>query len=480
MKALAIMGRRSYGVLVATGILSALLGFAAIELASIDPQILITLAYMLVMIGVLLYFRKFPIGPLALLALTYPPYVEHELALKAVSAVRRAGAVGIRDAITRPILSFIDVYMLLILLIVLSTRWSLPKRGAKYLALAGALVISVAASSIANWIVADQQLSLAIAAGFSAYMKIPIICIAVFYSIRQSSDLNRLCQFFLVGAPVFLLQSTYITVLKQGGITIGRTQATGLLAGPGGTGAFVLLILPFLGSILFLENRNYTKTMALMMLCASVAYMLMTYTRSVYLGFAIALIIIFAGMRVDRKTRAKMFVLLLLLIFIVFLLFDNASDFIARKFVAILAEDSESSINLAARLVYWSQALELLRCNPLLGVGPNSWGLLTEVGGSNVHNGYLEVALGIGLVGVVFFAVLVVMGLSSGIKTLKFAKVGTSGHRISLVITGVVGGYMATQLFSSSVMSQRIVIILWTLLSLNIVIGHKMLLDSTT
>lgn len=434
-----------------------------------NMSLIITILYCVTMIVLSIWIKK-PILLAIVFFLTYPPFIEYELAMKTIVAYRREGITGIRDNITFPIMSFIDIYLYYLLAYSKNYKkyLSLPKKGNVIPIVL--LIMLILLVSIINITFSDNyEIKLAILSGVNGYIKIIITYNLVKVSVVDKNDIRKILLAIVIATPVFLLESAYVTYVKYGYLSIGKTQFSGLLAGPGATGAFLVIIIPILICSIIIEKRRRSRFLIICIFIMSLVYSLLTYTRSVYLGLIISIIYIFYYFNKIQTLKKYIKVIALCTILFIIIFITYSGEFIIKKFISTFTENPLSDINLSARVFYWNYGLELIKKNILLGNGPNTWGLKTITGGTNLHNGYLQILYEIGLLGFILYFAIIFIQLKKINKTIKLYYKNNFDKDLFLISTCIkasIVGYLFTQLFSSSITSTRSVFLLWLIIFL--------------
>ncbi|MEL6308261.1 MAG: O-antigen ligase family protein, partial [Chloroflexota bacterium] len=183
----------------------------------------------------------------------------------------------------------------------------------------------------------------------------------------------------------------------------------GLLPHPNMLGG--LLSLGVLASVPFVMRDGWQKWFGLVVGMANFWFLLLTFSRGGWLGFAIgALVGIFFIMREKHWLRR------LAPLFVGMLIVGSVFVFLYAPFLQSrvgIGEQNTELRSIADRVVYNNIALEAIRQYPLTGVGAGNYPWFSAVylvqntdydlNGNNVHNIYLGITAELGFVGMVFF-----------------------------------------------------------------------------
>jgi O-antigen ligase len=190
-------------------------------------------------------------------------------------------------------------------------------------------------------------------------------------------------------------------------------------------GAFLALILPV--SIVFFvmySSPNLPKWLTAATAFLSLTALLFTYTRAAWLGGAVSLLI-FLFFLVRRKLFLKKFVVIILLVILAGLVVTAPSYYqkysFRERIVSIFRMGGES---IAGRLLTWQAAVHMVADRPVLGSGPDTFGLLfpkyrpsswfkirqAELT-NKAHNNILQVATTTGILGLLAYLWLILVVL---------------------------------------------------------------------
>jgi len=428
-----------------------------------------TLVFSLVVVSCLLLAPGWRISLLVFYVLAAPPFVDYELAWKAVTAFRAEGAAGLRPDITQPIVCLIDVALLVAFAqsVVTSRGFSRRMRRSDLPVLL--FLFLMAGFGIMSYLrVLDSGSTpqrMAALAGSTVYVRIGLGILATLVAAQDKKHMSKLMLGTGLGAWFLLAQSLYISIYKAGSLSsVLVSQLTGVVPGPGAIGSLMLLIgLPLLAQTMLASSRRqkrfqdyfYGLTAGGVFL-----YALLTYVRSVYVGALTALLSY--TLLMFRARRRSVVKLAMLVLMIGGLVLVSAPHFYRMKFTSILSADAAAEVNLGTRLHYWKWALDTVWENPLLGKGASSWGLV-HPGSTSTHNFFLQLIAEMGLPFFLSYCLLLTTVMRQGFATARSFRKGNLTVDDLTILSGFMSGIigvLATQAFTTTLASHRIAIIL--------------------
>lgn len=172
--------------------------------------------------------------------------------------------------------------------------------------------------------------------------------------------------------------------------------------------AIVLLITASASLIMYVKSK---KWMDLVHFVIQVSGMLLTMTRAVWILWIVLMVILLVGYRLYQDRKAMVAVVGGHLAAVI------AAGFAKGNLLFLLERAEKISTNASEfqiRLKYWSDAFQMIGDHPWFGVGAGGWKSLQQLYQqdyyvSYVHNGYLQIALDIGLVGLALAIVAVLI-----------------------------------------------------------------------
>lgn len=166
-------------------------------------------------------------------------------------------------------------------------------------------------------------------------------------------------------------------------------------------------------NLLVVKGKNMPK-INLIILFISIYLIALSQTRTLYLSILIFTFIQIFYLK-TKSSRLKLFVLVIIVILMLF--------FNSEWFYAYIVRNTQSLTTLSGRLNVWQFAYEKFLENPIFGYGyiaGNRYiAVLSNTGFGDVHNNYLGVMLGVGILGFVPICLLL---LSINLKLLKLAR----------------------------------------------------------
>lgn len=179
--------------------------------------------------------------------------------------------------------------------------------------------------------------------------------------------------------------------------------------GPNEVAAFFAQVAIFFLGVASCEQLRLRKIVIFITACFSFYPVMFLYSRGAYVATIIGLL--FLGL---MKNRIIFILLLILLMSWQVILPDSVTERIQMTQVDETMDDSALS-----RLKLWKEALSIIIINPLTGVGFGAseyLGFKTGEGHyrNDVHNGYIEILLEQGILGLILFLSIFFMGLKAG------------------------------------------------------------------
>ncbi len=444
-------------------------GLAAISIQRLEYAL--SIAFVLTSLVCLVRFPTWRLGVLFVVVLGAPPFIDYELAWTAITAFRSSLDGALRTDITQPILSAFDLCIAVALVLTIHRGIDLGNRNGTRIPLwytIGLLLLStLRLASSANALITYPQYTRTVWAGIASILRVVAITVLTVAGLRSDRDLRNTEVGLSVGVMLFVAQSLYISFIKNAGIRLGISQLTGLIPGPGATGAMMVLVVPALvASTLVATGRR--RSFLLVSSVAGMGMAAFTYSRNVIAGMIVSMLVLLAGARslrlhAARKTAAGFS-------FVILAASLKASDWIKDKFGATLATDLSATINLGARYIYWQVATCLVKENWLLGHGTLMWGMVAQGFGSNAHNAFIQFAVENGVPALVLFAVLLAVACGVAYRSLRYAELGRDRHLEALrlgALSGVVG-FCTSQLVSESLGHMRVNLAFWILVAVMI------------
>jgi len=238
---------------------------------------------------------------------------------------------------------------------------------------------------------------------------------------KQYYEYSRIHTYFLLFSS--LLIGTY-GVLQYIGLDLTITFMTGTVyatfRNPNYFAAYLVLILP-IPIFLYMKTSKwyYLPLVSLLYFC-----LLATNTRGSWIGFFFSFATLFYFSK-KLNFHFKRLVLVLVLLLLVTILFNIINDDYTRARLLSIFSDFRNVITRAddyeragsKRILIWKHALDLIKENPLLGTGIETFNQLTEEDFIfKVHNEYLSIAQSSGIPSLIVYLLWLGYIIKKGIK----------------------------------------------------------------
>lgn len=321
---------------------------------------------------------------------------------------------------------------------------------------------------------------------------------ACFSIIKSREQLEKalsvmLVVFFLASAFAVLQYNFNVLGTEKAdfsGISVGSVlgisslhaqRVLSFLGGQNTLGFYCLLMLP-LAFAFFLLKKGAKKIFFLLAFVAGFFALYYSGSRGAFSGFILQAVLIvgfvasdFFSLPKKRLVKAISFSMVLLLVFLVFFFaFQDKLSFLGRS----IDFENEWSSRIRVSAI-WPFAITLALQNPVFGIGPGLYSSffakarnsidLTSVTpwfvASHSHNLFLEIALDAGLLGLAFFAIILVK------LFLELSKKSFAGEKqksviaVFLIISFI--GFFAASLFDYSFAVQGIALLFWCLVAIS-------------
>lgn len=259
------------------------------------------------------------------------------------------------------------------------------------------------------------------------------LAVVVARALRSFDEMDRLLDatWTIYGA---MLLSVWIGVLVSPGLAITPVrgvigwQLNGLFPVISANGVGDIAATLFIIALVRLGYRYAAWRRWAVLLAASGITLVLSQARSAILGVAVA--VLFMVLAVPRLRKRQVAVILLV----------AASLYTSLDYLVAYVRRGQSEAllaNLSGRVPYWEAALELTSRSPLIGSGAYAAGrfgvleVMGETRASSLHNTWVEVLVGSGVVGLVLLAVAVVVLLFT---LLRFVRTSRDSDRGRLVV----------------------------------------------
>lgn len=192
----------------------------------------------------------------------------------------------------------------------------------------------------------------------------------------------------------------------------GILRVTGFSNNPNDFGLSLLLLIPFAFALVIKNNRFTVKLVALSLICIYLLGILISFSRAVYLGLPIVLILS-AWKFISKEKRFITVIAILILITLVLMFLPQQ---FWNRIHSIIMTEADPSI--------WSRidgdivGLKMMVANPIIGVGIGRWSreywpiayalpLIRTKTSSVQHNLFIEAGSETGIIGLVMFILLI-------------------------------------------------------------------------
>jgi O-antigen ligase len=345
--------------------------------------------------------------------------------------------------------------------------WQVTPLDLPVIAFAGATVLSLL-SGTGNF---DQQL-IGVLKSFGGFL----IFFMVTQTVKQKRD-----AWLILGAVVLagVLQAGWISsqVLLGNQVVSDTSRATGTIIDPNILAGYLILLIPLLVAVgLSFRRRSVLIGTALAFIVLGIA-LAATLSRSGWLGMGVATI---ALVMLFPKERWK--VLLLVGGVAVILVGVGLLGPVADR---LNPNGTQSPVSMFLdRYNVWTASIVMFAQHPIFGVGvmnfvnflPSNSIQGTEIL-PHAHNIFLNMAAERGVIGLVTFAVVVVILFRTLWRTLPLAR-SRQDHALVAGLLAMFAGYFAHSMFEVSYYDYKVLLLFWILVGLSVVMP-RLLSDGT-
>jgi O-antigen ligase len=284
-----------------------------------------------------------------------------------------------------------------------------------------------------------------------------------------ASDLLKIFLMFLAGlclatSRTRLRALIWVFILSQGYLTHDMNlpyfwDGINLIVmrdgfGPLNNNTFALSLLPGIGLTFMAaiyEQRLWFRAAALYVALSSIHVCMLSESRGAYLG--ILAMFSLAALLIPKNMKTLSIFILVVILGLVF-----AGESVRKEFATIFASELDDSAE--SRLQLWSAAYQTMMDYPILGVGPDNFGVVSAnygvEEGRAAHNLYLQVGADCGITGLALLLLLYIRSLkaSSALIHWNSRKMLEMDPVVANAATGAfIGlvGYMVHSIFSAHV-----------------------------
>ena len=233
-----------------------------------------------------------------------------------------------------------------------------------------------------------------------------------------------------------------------------------------GLGGWVIMNIPFILAIIASKKPAFSKKLPvrlfLVLLLACIVFVLiLTRSRSAWLGFAFSAAIFIAYFLLKAKIKIRIIGIAALIILLIGTAFVLPQNIKSRLASATRIENST-----LFRINLWKESLQIIEDFPLFGVGFNTYSKVGPryskgEGGYYPHNSYLHMAAEIGIIGLCAFLLLIAKVISLGFTTLqKTGDLLTAGIACSLI------ALLAQSFFDVNLYALQLATLFWFIIGL--------------
>lgn len=242
------------------------------------------------------------------------------------------------------------------------------------------------------------------------YFNSALIPLFIFSMVFTSSDRQTKFMWLSLIISAFLVHNGYVQQTSADGfgwsgskyVEDGRITYLGILGDPNDLGIFFILNIPF--ALYFFRNSSFIgKVIALCAICWLLYGIYMTNSR----GAMIALTGVLAAYFIIKYGGVKAILSSLIL--------SPVALVVMSSFRAVSADEASAK----GRLWAWWDGLEMLKSNPIWGVGSGNF---IDHHGRVAHNTYVQVAAELGLTGYILWSSILFLTLYLGFNCIQLSK----------------------------------------------------------
>ena len=229
-----------------------------------------------------------------------------------------------------------------------------------------------------------------------------------------------------------------------------------------------------LSSFYFIGIEKKKRWYFLVALIFGLIFLTLTKSRTSFVSIIIA-ISFMVGL---KKQKIRKFFIFFILVWIIYIIYMMNGDIVFREMwelVLLGRGDSPLTYTLTGRIPIWEELFEYVKNRPLFGYGYNSFWttkhifeleLATGWPVTHSHSEYLEVLLGIGLVGTVLYLSIVIVSIYISLKRFKLRSIYVYSFCFAFLIF-----YMLRGILESGIMHETFekFIFLWIVIQLTFI-----------
>jgi O-antigen ligase len=238
-------------------------------------------------------------------------------------------------------------------------------------------------------------------------------------------------------------------------------------------GSAQVMLLPFVVFVLY-RSSQFWKIIASLAIVGIVGSAILSQTRSSWIATSVMLVISMVLIIIYSPVNRKKWIIGTISTFVVSVLLgwflistDQQGEFAgsikdrtSNMFKSDTASSSSAAGNVSERLKIWRKTMEVIKDNPVLGVGPGNWkivvakygskGLVWEKGNyipDSTHNDYLLVTAESGIPGAIFYFGMWILIGWMGFKTLRRTQ-NLDRKILTILVFAGLAGYAFDSMFS--------------------------------
>ncbi|MCX7883917.1 MAG: O-antigen ligase family protein [Caloramator sp.] len=234
------------------------------------------------------------------------------------------------------------------------------------------------------------------------------------------------------------------------------------IGNPNFLGSYLVLILP-VSIYCFLKTK---KILYLIITCLLYTTLLLTNTRSAWIGFAFSFLLLFI-FSIKYKNNLKRLLFILVIIFsITSILNFYKNNTLIKRFDSIVSDAKNASIKStkseysgSTRIFIWKRTLKLIQNSPLIGYGPDTFDIAFMknykkdvnrfIGNliiDKAHNEYLQIAYASGIPSLITYLLFLILVIRNAFKNIN-------KNILIIPLLCSISGYLIQSFFNISVVS---------------------------
>ncbi len=242
---------------------------------------------------------------------------------------------------------------------------------------------------------------------------------------------------------------------------VGMNRSESLFVRINGTGTLMAFSSIFL--IAYFEyNKSIKKYLILIPTILSISALLLTFSRGALLGFLSGFIIY------NLKSRKSISILLIILVILFSTIYLIPQ--LNNRVLSIFSLEKNQN-----RIFIWESTIDMIKDHPLLGIGPGNFSIVypeyrspeaIEKNHPFAHNIFLNMAVELGLVGLIIFSIII----------FKIIKMGYYISKINPLLRSLYAGFIAIlvhQQFDCTILGIEIAGLFWLIAGLIVAYYYK-------